>query len=79
MATTSCNLNHISRLITASMLRSSFALERMSTSPFLPGPIDTELIMMLSGDGISKYDARKWPILPFDVSRDFIISKEILV
>ena len=23
-------------------------------------------------------DARKWPILPFDVSRDFIISKEIL-
>ena len=24
-------------------------------------------------------DARKWPILPFDVSRDFIISKEILV
>jgi hypothetical protein len=24
-------------------------------------------------------DARKWPILPFDVSRDFIISKKILV
>ena len=24
-------------------------------------------------------DARKWTILPFDVSRDFIISKEILV
>ena len=24
-------------------------------------------------------DARKWPILPFDVSWDFIISKEILV
>jgi hypothetical protein len=24
-------------------------------------------------------DARKWPILPFDVARDFIISKEILV
>jgi hypothetical protein len=24
-------------------------------------------------------DARKWPILSFDVSRDFIISKEILV
>ena len=24
-------------------------------------------------------DARKWPILPFDVSQDFIISKEILV
>ena len=24
-------------------------------------------------------DARKWPILPFDVSRDFIISNEILV
>jgi hypothetical protein len=24
-------------------------------------------------------NARKWPILPFDVSRDFIISKEILV
>ena len=24
-------------------------------------------------------DVRKWPILPFDVSRDFIISKEILV
>jgi hypothetical protein len=23
--------------------------------------------------------AREWPILPFDVSRDFIISKEILV
>ena len=23
-------------------------------------------------------DARKWPILPFDVSRDFIISKEII-
>ena len=23
--------------------------------------------------------ARKWPILPFDVSRDFIISKKILV
>ena len=23
--------------------------------------------------------ARKWPILPFDVSRDFIISKDILV
>ena len=21
-------------------------------------------------------DARKWPILPFDVSRDFIINKE---
>jgi hypothetical protein len=24
-------------------------------------------------------DARKLPILPFDVSQDFIISKEILV
>jgi hypothetical protein len=24
-------------------------------------------------------DARKWPIIPFDVSGDFIISKEILV
>jgi hypothetical protein len=24
-------------------------------------------------------DARKWPILPFDVSWDFIINKEILV
>jgi hypothetical protein len=24
-------------------------------------------------------DARKWPILPFDVFRDFIISKEILI
>ena len=24
-------------------------------------------------------DAIKWPIIPFDVSRDFIISKEILV
>ena len=24
-------------------------------------------------------DARKWPILPFDVSLDFIISKEIFV
>jgi hypothetical protein len=24
-------------------------------------------------------DARKWPISPFDVSQDFIISKEILV
>ena len=24
-------------------------------------------------------DARKWPIIPFDVSRDFIISKDILV
>ena len=24
-------------------------------------------------------DARKWPILTFDVSRDFIISKAILV
>jgi hypothetical protein len=24
-------------------------------------------------------DARKWPILPFDLSRDFIICKEILV
>jgi hypothetical protein len=24
-------------------------------------------------------DARKWPILPFDVYRDFIIIKEILV
>ena len=24
-------------------------------------------------------DTRKWPILPFDVSRDFIIGKEILV
>jgi hypothetical protein len=23
--------------------------------------------------------ARKWPILPFDVSQDFIISKKILV
>jgi hypothetical protein len=23
-------------------------------------------------------DARKWPILPLDVSRDFIINKEIL-
>jgi hypothetical protein len=23
-------------------------------------------------------DARKWLILPFDVSRDFIINKEIL-
>jgi hypothetical protein len=33
-----------------------------------------------SGDVIGKAnnDARKWPILPFDVSRDFIISKEIL-
>jgi hypothetical protein len=24
-------------------------------------------------------DARKWQILPFDVSQDFIISKEIIV
>jgi hypothetical protein len=24
-------------------------------------------------------DARKWQILPFDVSQDFIISKEILI
>jgi hypothetical protein len=29
-------------------------------------------------ESANKY-ARKWPILPFDVSRDFIISKEILV
>jgi hypothetical protein len=29
--------------------------------------------------GWNHYDARKWPIFPFDVSRDFIISKEILV
>jgi hypothetical protein len=40
---------------------------------------------LLAGDVIGKgmesanNDARKWPILPFDVSRDFIISKEILV
>jgi hypothetical protein len=38
---------------------------------------------VLSGDVIGKgmesanNDARKWPIIPFDVSRDFIISKEI--
>ena len=42
-------------------------------------------ILAIPGDVIgkgmessNKY-ARKWPILPFDVSRDFIISKEILV
>jgi hypothetical protein len=29
-------------------------------------------------ESANKY-ARKWPILPFDVSRDFLISKEILV
>ena len=36
---------------------------------------------MSSGKGMesANNDARKWPILPFDVSRDFIISKEILV
>jgi hypothetical protein len=40
-------------------------------------------ILAIPGDVIckgvessNKY-ARKWPILPFDVSRDFIISKEI--
>ena len=29
-------------------------------------------------ESANKY-ARKWPILPFDISLDFIISKEILV
>ena len=39
---------------------------------------------IIAGDVIRKgmesanNDARKWPILPFDESRDFIISKEIL-
>jgi hypothetical protein len=41
-------------------------------------------IPVSAGDVIGKgesanNDARKWPILPFDVSRDFIISNEILV
>ena len=31
------------------------------------------------GDESANNDARKWPILPFDVSRDFIIIKQILV
>jgi hypothetical protein len=37
--------------------------------------------VMSKGKGVesaNKY-ARKWPILPFDVSRDFIISKAIIV
>jgi hypothetical protein len=36
---------------------------------------------MSQGKGMesANNDARKWPISPFDVSRDFIISKEILV
>ena len=36
---------------------------------------------MSQGKGMesANNDARKWPNLPFDISRDFIISKEILV
>ena len=36
---------------------------------------------MSQGKGMesANNDAIKWPIIPFDVSRDFIISKEILV
>jgi hypothetical protein len=36
---------------------------------------------MSLGKGVesANNDARKWPILPLDVYRDFIISKEILV
>ena len=35
--------------------------------------------VMGKGMELANNDARKWPSLPFDVSRDFIISKEILV
>jgi hypothetical protein len=42
-----------------------------------------EMTLLMSDQGkgteSANNDARKWPILPFDVSRDFIISKEILV
>ena len=36
---------------------------------------------MSQGKGIesANNDARKWPILPFDVSRDFIISSIIVI
>ena len=34
---------------------------------------------LTQGMELANNDARKWPILPFDVSRDFIISNEILV
>ena len=43
------------------------------------------LLRVIAGDVIrqgmesANNDARKWPILPFDVSRDFITSKKILV
>jgi hypothetical protein len=35
---------------------------------------------MSYGNGMesANNDARKWPILPFDVSRDFILSKDII-